>query len=119
MCKNAVVNGLSREGGYGEYATIRSEAAVRIPKDMDPAEAAPLLCAGVTVFNGMRQMGITAGDTVAVQGLGGLGESQNRTISRHGGHADRKKVIWQSSTRASWASAPWLCLADRPRRPLP
>ena len=46
---------------------------VRIPKDADPAEYAPLLCAGVTVFNGIRNMNITPGDTVAIQGLGGLG----------------------------------------------
>ena len=52
---------------------IRSEAAVRIPADVDPVEYAPLLCAGVTVFNGIRQMGITTGDVVAIQGLGGLG----------------------------------------------
>lgn len=52
---------------------MRSEAAVRIPSDVEPADYAPLLCAGVTVFNGIRKMGITAGDVVAIQGLGGLG----------------------------------------------
>ena len=56
-----------------EYCTLRAEAAVRIPKDMDAAQAAPLLCAGVTVFNGIRNMNIPAGGTVAIQGLGGLG----------------------------------------------
>ena len=56
-----------------EYCTIRTEAAVSIPKEIDPAEAAPLLCAGVTVFNGIRQQKIQPGDTVAIQGLGGLG----------------------------------------------
>lgn len=45
-CDNRTVNGVYREGGYGEYATLRTEAAVRIPKDMDVAKAAPLLCAG-------------------------------------------------------------------------
>jgi D-arabinose 1-dehydrogenase-like Zn-dependent alcohol dehydrogenase len=72
MCVSKAVNGYTRDGVYGEYATVRSEAAVRVPKDMVPAEAAPLLCAGMTVFNDMRKMGITAGDVVAVQGLGGL-----------------------------------------------
>ena len=74
MCSNKAINGVTREGGYAEYATLRTEAAVRIPEHADPAQVAPLLCAGVTVFNGMRRMGITAGDVVAVQGLGGLGE---------------------------------------------
>lgn len=46
---------------------------MKIPTDLDAAEAAPLLCAGVTVFNGIRNMNITAGDIVAIQGLGGLG----------------------------------------------
>ncbi len=73
MCQNKAINGVTRDGGYGEYATLRTEAAVRIPEEADPAETAPLLCAGVTVFNGMRRMGIMAGDTVAIQGLGGLG----------------------------------------------
>ena len=73
MCAKKTVNGVFRNGGYGEYATLRTEAAVRIPKDADPASIAPLLCAGVTVFNGMRHMGITPGDVVAIQGLGGLG----------------------------------------------
>jgi D-arabinose 1-dehydrogenase-like Zn-dependent alcohol dehydrogenase len=56
-----------------EYCTLRTEATVRIPNDADPAEYAPLLCAGVTVFNGIRKMGIVPGDVVAIQGLGGLG----------------------------------------------
>lgn len=57
----------------GEYATLWSNAAVKIPTELDAAEAAPLLCAGVTVFNGIRNMNVTAGDIVAIQGLGGLG----------------------------------------------
>jgi D-arabinose 1-dehydrogenase-like Zn-dependent alcohol dehydrogenase len=56
-----------------EYTRLRSEAAVRIPSDVDPAEYAPLLCAGVTTFNGIRKMNIPQGGTVAIQGLGGLG----------------------------------------------
>lgn len=73
MCDNKTINGVMRDGGYGQYATLRTEAAVRIPKGSDPAEVAPLLCAGVTVFNGMRQLNLVAGDIVAIQGLGGLG----------------------------------------------
>ncbi|KZF26960.1 GroES-like protein [Xylona heveae TC161] len=72
-CENEAINGVSRNGGYGEYATLRSEAAVPIPKDVDAAAYAPLLCAGVTVFNSIRNMGIAPGQTVAIQGLGGLG----------------------------------------------
>jgi D-arabinose 1-dehydrogenase-like Zn-dependent alcohol dehydrogenase len=56
-----------------EYVALRREAVARVPKDIDPVEFAPILCAGVTTFNGIRQMGITPGELVAVQGLGGLG----------------------------------------------
>jgi D-arabinose 1-dehydrogenase-like Zn-dependent alcohol dehydrogenase len=56
-----------------EYCTLRTEATVRIPPTADPASYAPLLCAGVTVFNGIRKMNIVQGDIVAIQGLGGLG----------------------------------------------
>ncbi|RKK92999.1 hypothetical protein BFJ70_g17755 [Fusarium oxysporum] len=61
------------DGGYAEYALLHAEAAVRVPKDADPAEVAPLLCAGVTVFNAMRNMRVIQGGLVTVQGLGGLG----------------------------------------------
>ncbi len=73
MCDNAVVNGVTFDGGYAEYVLLREEAVVRLPSDADPAEVAPLLCAGVTVFNGIRRLAIPQGGLVAVQGLGGLG----------------------------------------------
>lgn len=56
-----------------EYVLLRREAVVNIPTDIDPAEAAPLLCAGVTVFNSMRNQNAGPGDLVAIQGIGGLG----------------------------------------------
>jgi D-arabinose 1-dehydrogenase-like Zn-dependent alcohol dehydrogenase len=64
---------VSFDGGYAEYVLLREEAVVRVPSDLDPAEAAPLLCAGVTVFNGMRKQHVEQGNLVAIQGLGGLG----------------------------------------------
>jgi D-arabinose 1-dehydrogenase-like Zn-dependent alcohol dehydrogenase len=72
-CDNVEVNGVSFDGGYAEYALIRQEAAVRLPAGIDPAEVAPLLCAGVTVFNGIRKLHVEQGNLVAVLGLGGLG----------------------------------------------
>lgn len=73
MCANEQVNGVSRDGGYAEYCALRSESAVPIPEHVDAASYAPILCAGVTVFNGMRHMNVTPGSLVAIQGLGGLG----------------------------------------------
>ncbi|KAJ8454095.1 hypothetical protein ONZ51_g13227 [Trametes cubensis] len=59
-----------RDGGYAEYVTLRSEAVVAVPRDMDPAEAAPMLCAGITTFNALRNMDVSPPDYVAVQGIG-------------------------------------------------
>ena len=73
MCENGQVNGITRNGGYAEYCSLRHEAAVRIPEGIDAAKYAPILCAGVTVFNAMRLQRLPPGSTVAVQGLGGLG----------------------------------------------
>jgi D-arabinose 1-dehydrogenase-like Zn-dependent alcohol dehydrogenase len=72
------------DGGYAEYVLLRAEAAVRVPSDADPAEIAPLLCAGVTVFNAMRNMGVIQGGLVAIQGLGGLGHLALQYASKMG-----------------------------------
>ncbi|KAH9931975.1 GroES-like protein [Fomitopsis serialis] len=72
-CENGVINGVTRHGGYAEYITLRREAVAAIPDGMDPAEAAPLMCAGVTTFNSLRNMSCKPPQLVAVQGIGGLG----------------------------------------------
>ncbi|KAI9678711.1 MAG: hypothetical protein M1817_005768 [Caeruleum heppii] len=84
MCQQAEVNGLSRNGGYAQYVTLRTEAVVRVPADVDPATYAPILCAGVTTFNAIRNMHILAGSIVAVQGLGGLGHLAIQYASKMG-----------------------------------
>jgi len=73
VCQNVKVTGLSFDGGYGEYMIAPAEAVAAIPDDLPSDQAAPLLCAGITVFNALRNAGARAGDTVAVQGIGGLG----------------------------------------------
>ncbi|KAL7950395.1 GroES-like protein [Trichoderma barbatum] len=83
-CKNEAINGVSRDGGFAEYVLLRAEAVVRIPTEMDPAEAAPLLCAGVTVFNGIRKQRVEQGRLVAIQGLGGLGHLAIQYASKMG-----------------------------------
>ncbi|KAL9606099.1 MAG: hypothetical protein Q9179_000725 [Wetmoreana sp. 5 TL-2023] len=84
MCDNATVNGVYRDGGYAEYCILRSEATVSVPADVDPAAFCPLLCAGVTVFNSMRQQHVPSGELVAVQGLGGLGHLAVQYASKMG-----------------------------------
>ena len=72
-CENAKICGISYDGGYAEYMTAPQEAVVAIPDDLKSEDAAPLLCAGITVYNAMRNSHIKAGDVVAIQGIGGLG----------------------------------------------
>jgi NAD(P)-dependent dehydrogenase (short-subunit alcohol dehydrogenase family) len=72
-CANVKVTGLSYDGGYGEYMIAPAEAVVRMPESLDPVDAAPLLCAGITTFNALRHSGAQPSDLVAVQGIGGLG----------------------------------------------
>ncbi|KAI2782727.1 alcohol dehydrogenase [Daldinia loculata] len=86
MCDNQEINGVSRDGGYAEYTLLREEAVVRVPSDVDPAETAPLLCAGVTVFNSMRKMHVEQGNMVAVQGVGGLGHLAVQYANKMGYH---------------------------------
>lgn len=59
-----------RHGGYAEYVTLRTEAVVGLPDGMDPAEVAPLMCAGVTTFNSLRHMSAKPPQFVAIQGIG-------------------------------------------------
>jgi D-arabinose 1-dehydrogenase-like Zn-dependent alcohol dehydrogenase len=72
-CANAKVCGISFDGGYQEYMVAPVEALARMPESLDAAEAAPLMCAGVTMFNALRHSGALPSDLVAIQGIGGLG----------------------------------------------
>ena len=72
-CKNQKICGISYDGGYQEYMLAPIEALVSIPETLSDAEAAPLLCAGVTTYGALRSSGALPGDLVAVQGIGGLG----------------------------------------------
>jgi len=72
-CVNVKVCGISYDGGYQEYMVAPVEAVAHMPESLDPVDAAPLMCAGVTTFNSLRHSGALPGDLVAVQGIGGLG----------------------------------------------
>jgi D-arabinose 1-dehydrogenase-like Zn-dependent alcohol dehydrogenase len=72
-CANVKVCGVSYDGGYSEYMVAPVEALARMPESLDPADAAPLMCAGITTFNVLRHSGALPSDLVAVQGIGGLG----------------------------------------------
>jgi D-arabinose 1-dehydrogenase-like Zn-dependent alcohol dehydrogenase len=73
-CETAThITGITSDGGYADYMIARPEALARVPAELSSAEAAPLMCAGVTTFNCLRNSGARAGEIAAVLGLGGLG----------------------------------------------
>src|SRR5438876_2391696 len=72
-CANGKVCGMSYDGGYQEFMVAPIEALARMPESLDAAEAAPLMCAGITIFNALRHSGALTSDLVAIQGIGGLG----------------------------------------------
>jgi D-arabinose 1-dehydrogenase-like Zn-dependent alcohol dehydrogenase len=67
------VTGVTRDGGYADYMLAPFSALATVPQELSPVEAAPLMCAGLTTYNCLRNSGARPGDTVAVIGLGGLG----------------------------------------------
>lgn len=67
------IPGISYDGGYAEYMVAPAGALALIPEGLSAVEAAPLMCAGVTTFNSLRNSGARPGDLVAVLGVGGLG----------------------------------------------
>src|SRR5438445_1375059 len=73
MCVNRKVTGIDYDGGYAEYMVAPAEALAAIPDELPAEEVGPFMCAGVTVYNALRNSGARGGDVVAIQGIGGLG----------------------------------------------
>ena len=72
-CQNPVIPGITVDGGYAEVIIAEARGIAAIPDELRSVEAAPLLCAGITTYNALRNAGLRGGDLVAVQGIGGLG----------------------------------------------
>jgi propanol-preferring alcohol dehydrogenase len=73
ICQNEKITALAFDGGYAEYVVVPAEAVAAIPDDLSATEAAPLMCAGITAYNSLRNSPARPGDLVAIQGIGGLG----------------------------------------------
>lgn len=73
LCDNEKVCGISYDGGYAEYMIAPEEAVAALPEGLSATDAGPLLCAGITTFNSLRNAGARPGDTVGILGIGGLG----------------------------------------------
>jgi D-arabinose 1-dehydrogenase-like Zn-dependent alcohol dehydrogenase len=83
-CVNSSIPGITMDGGYADYLVVSSTALALIPDDLDAEDAAPLLCAGVTTYNALRQSGARPGDLVAILGVGGLGHLGVQFAARQG-----------------------------------
>ena len=73
LCLNQLVSGISYDGGYADYVVAPANAVAFMAPELNDTDAAPLLCAGVTTYNALRNAGARAGDTVVILGIGGLG----------------------------------------------
>lgn len=85
-CASIQVTGISFDGGYGEYMVAPASGLARVPPDLAAVDAAPLMCAGLTTFNALRNSGARPGDVVAVLGVGGLGHLALQYASKMGYH---------------------------------
>ena len=116
LCHHALVPGISYDGGYATHMVAPVEALARIPDDLSNIEAAPLLCAGITTFNALRNSGARPGDVVAILGVGGLGHlgvhSRPRWAARQwrspGGKTKRHcQRNWAPTTTSTVAHRMW------------
>jgi D-arabinose 1-dehydrogenase-like Zn-dependent alcohol dehydrogenase len=85
-CVRGQITGISYDGGYGEYMVAPASAVALMPADLPPVEAAPLMCAGLTTFNALRNSGARPGEVVAILGLGGLGHLGVQYAAKMGFH---------------------------------
>jgi D-arabinose 1-dehydrogenase-like Zn-dependent alcohol dehydrogenase len=94
------ITGITRDGGYGQYTVAPAEAVAFVPEGISAVDGAPLLCAGVTTFNALRNSGARPGDVVAVLGLGGLGHLAVQYAAKMGA---RTVAIARGKDKASLA----------------
>jgi D-arabinose 1-dehydrogenase-like Zn-dependent alcohol dehydrogenase len=85
-CSNQLVTGITMDGGYQDYMLVPFEGLALVPNEISPVDAGPLMCAGITTFNSLRNGGARGGDTVAVLGIGGLGHLAVQFASKMGFH---------------------------------
>jgi D-arabinose 1-dehydrogenase-like Zn-dependent alcohol dehydrogenase len=85
-CVTGQITGITYDGGYADYMIAPASAVARVPTGLPPVEAAPLMCAGITTFNALRNSGARPGDVVAVLGVGGLGHIAVQYCAKMGFH---------------------------------
>jgi len=84
LCDERRITGIAAPGGYAEYMRAKASHAIKVPEELSPADAAPFFCAGVTVYHACQEAAITAGQRVAVFGVGGLGHLALQLVQQLG-----------------------------------
>ena len=115
-CVSLKVTGISYDGGYEEYMVAPVEAVAGMPESLDAAEAAPLLCAGVTTFNALRHSGALPSDLVAVEGIGGLGHLGVQFAQKF---STRSRPLETGRAAPSWRRSSARMSTSTARRPTP
>src|SRR6266508_2516251 len=115
-CQNPVVSGVTVDGGYAEVMIAEARGIASIPDELSSAEAAPLLCAGLTTYNALRNAGLRGGDLVAVQGIGGLGHLGIQFARRMGFRTDdgMHEQAWRINSNRV-ASRREMSMSSKPR----
>lgn len=83
-CLNLQIPGVTYDGGYAEYMIAPANGLALVPQELSPVDVGPLMCAGITTFNSLRNSGAKPGDLVAVLGVGGLGHLAIQFASKMG-----------------------------------
>lgn len=96
------IDGALTQGGFSRHMVVRDRFVLKLPAGLDPARAAPLLCAGITVYSPLRQYGVGPGSRVAVVGIGGLGHLAVRFAAALGAEVT---VITRTADKAAEAAA--------------
>src|SRR5271166_217698 len=119
-CSNQKFTGIQHDGGYAEVMIAKASGLMSIPDNLASADAAPLLCAGLTTFSALRNAPVKAGDLVAVLGIGGLGHLGVHNMPDTWGSRWRRSGAAPTRTisRRSWAPIT-ISTVPRPTRPRP
>ena len=113
-CQNPLIPGVTYDGGYAEYVVAPAEALAAVPDSLKSVDAAPLLCAGITTFNALRNTGAKPPDTVAILGMGGLGHLGVQFAAKMGFNtvaiargAEKEQLRTRSRRAALHGCSPW------------
>jgi propanol-preferring alcohol dehydrogenase len=115
LCSQQQITGVTVDGGFAEYMCARASHVARIPDSISDVEAAPLLCAGLTVYRAIRSAGVEAGHQVVIYGAGGLGHLAIQIARAKGAQVAAVDIAEDKLDLARTVGADWVGTAKPPR----